>query len=183
MLRAKKCCRRRMLLTKSTAWSGRNKMHEPLPKSWQKQQRATSNKHQLGSASIEGAFHPQQSFDMLTAPLRRSCLAASRVPVRAFSTGNRLLTTDNPIPANDPVKRNPPSPVSATNEMPLSSEGNMDQALQESVKDGEERRVMQAPNRKAVWSRSQQPREKAMVGPRFEQMIMLDQVSCTRQHT
>ena len=36
---------------------------------------------------------------------------------------------------------------------------------------------MQAPNRKGIWSRSQQPRAKAMVGPRFEQTIMADQVS------
>lgn len=69
--------------------------------------------------------------------------------------------------------------------MPLSSEGNMDKPLQESVAEGEERRVMQAPNRETVWSRSQQPREKAMVGPRFEQMIMYDQVRTirkTKQH-
>jgi len=31
---------------------------------------------------------------------------------------------------------------------------------------------MQAPNRKGVWSRSQNLREKAMSGPRFEQTIM-----------
>lgn len=53
----------------------------------------------------------------------------------------------------------------------------MDESLVESQELGEERRVMQAPNRKSVWSRSQNPREKAMVGPRFEQTIMLDQVS------
>jgi NADH dehydrogenase (ubiquinone) Fe-S protein 6 len=35
---------------------------------------------------------------------------------------------------------------------------------------------MQAPNRQGIWSRSQAPREKAMVGPRFEQTIMEDQV-------
>jgi hypothetical protein len=35
---------------------------------------------------------------------------------------------------------------------------------------------MQSPNRKGIWSRSQQPRERAMVGPRFEQTIMADQV-------
>jgi hypothetical protein len=52
----------------------------------------------------------------------------------------------------------------------------MDKPLQESVAEGEERRSMQAPNREGVWSRSQQAREKAMVGPRFEQMIMYDQV-------
>lgn len=38
-------------------------------------------------------------------------------------------------------------------------------------------RAMQAPNAKGVWSRSQRPREEAMVGPRFEQMFMKDQVS------
>lgn len=42
--------------------------------------------------------------------------------------------------------------------------------------DAERRRVMQAPNRKEVWSRSQQPRELAMSGPRFEQTIMEYQV-------
>ena len=36
---------------------------------------------------------------------------------------------------------------------------------------------MQSPNRKTVWSRSQNPREMAMSGPRFEQTIMEDQVS------
>ncbi|RPA87281.1 hypothetical protein BJ508DRAFT_197949, partial [Ascobolus immersus RN42] len=29
----------------------------------------------------------------------------------------------------------------------------------------------QAPNRETTWSRSQQPRSKAMVGPRFEQTV------------
>jgi NADH dehydrogenase (ubiquinone) Fe-S protein 6 len=37
-------------------------------------------------------------------------------------------------------------------------------------------RTMQAPNRKDIWTRSQQPREKAMTGPRFEQMVIEDQV-------
>jgi len=46
----------------------------------------------------------------------------------------------------------------------------------ESVEDAEYKRSMQAPNRKGIWSRSQMPREKAMVGPRFEQMIVEDQV-------
>jgi len=43
--------------------------------------------------------------------------------------------------------------------------------------DAERRRQLQAPNRKEVWSRSQQPREVAMSGPRFEQTIMELQVS------
>lgn len=52
----------------------------------------------------------------------------------------------------------------------------MDASLQESAAEGEAKRVMQAPNRKSIWSRSQQLREQAMVGPRFEQMIVEDQV-------
>jgi NADH dehydrogenase (ubiquinone) Fe-S protein 6 len=39
-----------------------------------------------------------------------------------------------------------------------------------------EMRVMQAPNRAGTWTRSQQAREKAMTGPRFEQMVIEDQV-------
>lgn len=53
----------------------------------------------------------------------------------------------------------------------------MDAALQESPEDAEERRVMQAPNRATIWSRSQRSRSEAMVGPRFEQTIMEYQVS------
>ncbi|KAI4722978.1 hypothetical protein E4T48_00762 [Aureobasidium sp. EXF-10727] len=112
---------------------------------------------------------------MLATRLSRSCAARCSHAHRAFSTTSLLSRADNPIPANDTKDRSTPSPVSSTNAMPLSSEGNMDKPLQESVAEGEERRVMQAPNRAAVWSRSQQPREKAMVGPRFEQMIMYDQ--------
>jgi hypothetical protein len=52
----------------------------------------------------------------------------------------------------------------------------MDATLVESTEAAEKMRTMQAPNRKGIWSRSQQPREKAMVGPRFEQSIMGDQV-------
>lgn len=36
--------------------------------------------------------------------------------------------------------------------------------------------VNQAPNRVGVWSRSQQPRSKAMTGPRFEQTDFAEQV-------
>jgi hypothetical protein len=42
--------------------------------------------------------------------------------------------------------------------------------------EADEMRAMQAPNREGIWSRSQKPREQAMVGPRFEQIIMKDQV-------
>lgn len=111
---------------------------------------------------------------MLSRTLRA---APRRMPAlrSAYST-----TTDNPVPANDPHGRHPRSPVSATNATPTSAEGSQREALQESPEAGEERRVMQAPNRKGIWSRSQQPREKAMVGPRFEQTIMADQVRLGR---
>lgn len=98
---------------------------------------------------------------------RAQLLSASR----AYSTN-----TDNPVPANNPNPQGRNSPVSSTNERPTSSEGSFDKILQESVEKGEERRVAQSPNRQGIWSRSQQPREKAMVGPRFEQTIMEDQV-------
>jgi len=94
--------------------------------------------------------------------------------LRTYATSSR--SADNPIPANDPTPRQSHSPVSSTNATATSSEGSMDKILQESVEKGEERRVMQAPNRKGVWSRSQKPRAEAMVGPRFEQTIMEDQV-------
>lgn len=97
-------------------------------------------------------------------------------PFSSSARASIARITDNPIPANDPVERGNQVTASKTNEMPTSSEGNMDAVLQESVEKGEAIRTSQAPNRKEVWSRSQQKRENAMVGPRFEQMIMEDQV-------
>ncbi|KAF2403066.1 NADH-ubiquinone oxidoreductase [Trichodelitschia bisporula] len=79
------------------------------------------------------------------------------------------------IPANDPKPRQKVQNVSETDATPTSSGLNTDGALVESVEDAEKRRVMQAPNRKGIWTRSQQPREAAMVGPRFEQTIIEDQ--------
>lgn len=54
--------------------------------------------------------------------------------------------------------------------------GLRDAPLQEMPKESEQQRQMQAPNRKEVWSRSQETRERAMSGPRFEQTIMGMQV-------
>ncbi|KAJ4377223.1 hypothetical protein N0V83_000046 [Neocucurbitaria cava] len=84
-------------------------------------------------------------------------------------------TTSNQVPANDPVKRDAKPNVSETNAMPTSSEGSFDKVLQEDVASAEKMRTQQAPNYKGIWSRSQQPREVAMSGPRFEQSIMEDQ--------
>jgi hypothetical protein len=163
------------MLTKSFRDSGRK--HRPRtdhPKSW----RYNSDLRQVhltlrNRLSAANSYTP---YTMLPARLTRSCLrSSSTTATRAFTTFRPLLA-DNPIPANDTKDRSTPSPVSSTNATPTSSEGNMDKPLQESVAEGEERRSMQAPNRQGVWSRSQQAREKAMVGPRFEQMIMYDQV-------
>jgi NADH dehydrogenase (ubiquinone) Fe-S protein 6 len=85
-------------------------------------------------------------------------------------------TSANQVPANDPHPRDPKQNVSATNATPTSSEGSFDKVLVESVEKAENLRVVQSPNRKGIWSRSQNPREVAMSGPRFEQTIFEDQV-------
>ncbi|KAF2125495.1 NADH-ubiquinone oxidoreductase [Dothidotthia symphoricarpi CBS 119687] len=111
---------------------------------------------------------------MLTRVLRsRSALRTSAPLFRASYAST--ATTSNQAPANDPVSRDVKPNVSATNATPTSSEGSFDKVLQESVQKGEQLRTEQAPNRKGIWSRSQNPREVAMSGPRFEQSIMEDQ--------
>mgnify|MGYP004504283487 CR=1 FL=1 len=80
------------------------------------------------------------------------------------------------VPANDPVARKEVQTVSETNATATSSEGSFDKVLQESVEKAETLRKQQAPNYQGIWSRSQQPREIAMSGPRFEQSIIEDQV-------
>ncbi|CAK3829644.1 Hypothetical predicted protein [Lecanosticta acicola] len=109
---------------------------------------------------------------MLQRSTRRLLPALNRraVAVRTYST-----QTDNPVPANNPNPKERNSPVSSTNALPTTATGAQDRALVEDPSDGEQKRVMQAPNRANIWSRSQQPRAKAMVGPRFEQTIMEDQ--------
>lgn len=61
--------------------------------------------------------------------------------------------------------------VSKSNELPIETP-HRDARISESVEHAEKMRVTQAPNRASVWSRSQNPRAKAMSGPRFEQTIM-----------
>ncbi|KAI9687440.1 MAG: hypothetical protein M1820_010431 [Bogoriella megaspora] len=119
---------------------------------------------------------PYQTPNMLSRT-SRSLRAFQAKTLRAIVLRASYTTpTDNPIPANpSPNQPEKPTHVSATSELPTSSEGSHDRALQESVEQGTEMKEMQAPNRSATWSRSQQPREKAMVGPRFEQIIMADQ--------
>lgn len=100
-----------------------------------------------------------------------------RTTPRLYSTADR---TSDRVPTNDP---NPPKPapnVSSTNAVPISPMGlrDSDRPLQEMPEDSEKQRTMQAPNRVQPWSRSQQPRERAMSGPRFEQTVMEYQVCC-----
>jgi NADH dehydrogenase (ubiquinone) Fe-S protein 6 len=102
----------------------------------------------------------------------RGSLLLRRAVLRPYSTGVEHIVANDPKAAT----RTPPQNVSETNAVPTSSEGSFDKVLVESVEAAEKMRTMQAPNRKGIWSRSQQPREKAMVGPRFEQTIMEDQV-------
>jgi NADH dehydrogenase (ubiquinone) Fe-S protein 6 len=116
---------------------------------------------------------------MLPSLRTRSPLLLRRTALRTYSTGVEQVSANDPKAGSRPVPQN----VSATNAVPTSSEGSFDKVLVESVEAAEEMRTMQAPNRKGIWSRSQQPREKAMVGPRFEQAIMEDQVWLPIVHT
>ena len=95
--------------------------------------------------------------------------------VRTYATGDR---TSDRVPTNDPSPPAATQNVSDSNAVPVSPQGIRDSEhpLQERPEDSERQRVMQAPNRPTPWSRSQQPRERAMSGPRFEQTIMELQV-------
>ncbi|KAI9754473.1 MAG: hypothetical protein M1815_005618 [Lichina confinis] len=99
-------------------------------------------------------------------------LGVGAVLSRRFHTFAARAAGSSPVQPNDPTPRKPVPNVSETNALPTTSTGNQDAALQETVEEGERRRVRQAPNRDRVWSGSQQERAKAMVGPRFEQVIM-----------
>lgn len=102
---------------------------------------------------------------------RRAQFSARRA--YAFSANDQQEVNDPNAPKKVPN-------VSKTNELPIET-SQSDVALQENVEDAEAKRVMQAPNRKGIWSRSQNPRAKAMTGPRFEQTIMELQVSLSCQ--
>lgn len=119
------------------------------------------------------------------APARsRLCLLtarSSRLVSRATytSTAPRLSEkTENPNPANDPnaPKKSGTVAVSETNAVPVDAMGGRDAPLQESPDKSRELLQQQAPNRKETWSRSQEEREVAMSGPRFEQTMMEYQV-------
>lgn len=100
-----------------------------------------------------------------------------RFVARTYSSTVPRLS-ENRMQANDP---NPPvvkPNVSATN-VATDTMGSWDGSLSEDPAVAERIRTMQAPNRSSTWAASQQPREEAMVGPRFEQTIMQTQVRIT----
>lgn len=115
-------------------------------------------------------FRPHRLPFALSRPLpnslRRYAAAATNPP---FNDPLPTTTTTATLPSSPPN-------ISETNATPVSTLGMRDLPLQEDVAEGEARRQMQAPNRAGVWSRSQQEREVAMRGPRFEQTIMEFQV-------
>lgn len=102
--------------------------------------------------------------------------ARPRFAVRAYSSTVPRLTGENRMHANDPTPPAIQPNVSETNAVPTDAMGAWDGSLQEDPAVAERIRTMQAPNRASTWAASQQPREKAMVGPRFEQTIMQTQV-------
>jgi len=114
---------------------------------------------------------------MLSTARSRAVWQLSR---RAQVAGRRsyAFSANDQQEINDPNKPKEVPNVSKTNEIPIVShvDGGL---MQESVKDGEKLRVQQAPNRIGIWSRSQNPRAKAMTGPRFEQTMMEYQVCFT----
>lgn len=126
--------------------------------------------YQFSSANM---FAPHRMGAQTISTFPRLC--SRLLPLRTYSTGDR---TSDRVPTNDPSPPKLVQNVSDSNAVPISPMGlrDSDRPLQEMPEDSERQRVMQAPNRKEVWSRSQQPRERAMSGPRFEQTIMEYQV-------
>jgi NADH dehydrogenase (ubiquinone) Fe-S protein 6 len=137
------------------------------------------------------SHHPSSKFEIISFNVNRSPeieITAQMLPTirsRAVWQISRRVQTparrSYTFSANDQQEINDPTPlkevpnVSKTNELPIDPV-HSSTALQENVEDAEITRVTQAPNRATVWSRSQNPRAKAMSGPRFEQTIMEAQV-------
>lgn len=111
----------------------------------------------------------------LTRLSRPSC---SSQPILYRSYATRDPYSDK-VPTNDPTPPKPVQNVSDSNALPTDAMGLRDEPMQEMPEESEKQRQMQAPNRAEVWSRSQESRERAMSGPRFEQTMMQFQVRVT----
>ncbi|KAJ5104336.1 Zinc finger CHCC-type [Penicillium alfredii] len=110
---------------------------------------------------------------MMSCGRRVTALASvrPRFVVRPYSSTVPRLS-ENRIQSNDPTPPTPKPNVSGSNAIPTDSFGSWDASLQEEPEVAERIRSLQAPNRANTWAASQQPREQAMTGPRFEQTIM-----------
>ncbi|CAI7615244.1 Zinc finger CHCC-type [Penicillium manginii] len=112
---------------------------------------------------------------MMSCSRRLTALASirPRFAVRTYSSTVPRLS-ENRMAANDP---NPPvvKPSASSSNVPTDTMSAWDGSLSEDPAVAERIRTMQAPNRSSTWAASQQPREEAMVGPRFEQTIMQTQ--------
>lgn len=102
---------------------------------------------------------------------------SSRLASRAGYSVSAPRWSENPVAVNDPTPKKPTSSISPSNAIPSDPMDAWSKPLQEDPEVGERLRQLQAPNRATTWAKSQQPRELAMTGPRFEQTIMEYQVS------
>ncbi|KAJ5466595.1 hypothetical protein N7539_009551 [Penicillium diatomitis] len=109
---------------------------------------------------------------MMSCSRRLTALTSVRsAAVRTYtSTVPRFENRMQPNDVNPPVVK--PN-VSETNAHLLTDRHEKwDGLMVEDPAKAERLRSLQAPNRATTWAASQQPREQAMVGPRFEQTIM-----------
>lgn len=103
---------------------------------------------------------------MLSRTLLRTARRAAITPRAASGVATRgIAGHDTPKVPN----------VSKTNET-ATRDPSMGAEISETLQEGEKARSLQAPNRKETWSKSQQKREIAMSGPRFEHTIFELQV-------
>ncbi|PLB35181.1 zinc-finger domain-containing protein [Aspergillus candidus] len=108
---------------------------------------------------------------MSCARSRMAALSKAAWSPRFVARASYTTTAPRLREANDP---NPPKRVpnvSVTDATPVDAVS-FEGTLQEDPEVGERIRSLQAPNRANTWAASQQPREQAMTGPRFEQTIM-----------
>lgn len=106
---------------------------------------------------------------MFSATRARVCFAAAR-PSLVFNRAALARYATGPPSTTTPVE------TIETNSTPIEEYGFQGEPIAETSDEAREVLSKQAPNRVETWSRSQQPRDQAMTGPRFEQTIMKLQV-------
>ncbi|GKZ78628.1 hypothetical protein AnigIFM56816_002399 [Aspergillus niger] len=157
----------------------------PLKRSSSRKLETSSNLSPTRVLSSSPPLHPPATLASPSGPQLPSMLPCFRSRVATlsstftprFAARASYSTTvprlsENFIPANDPTPPTAKPNVSGTNATPVDAMGGWDAPLREEPEAGERLRHLQAPNRATTWAASQQPKEKAMVGPRFEQTIM-----------